>query len=108
MKVLTFLYRCTLQRRLAEALSASQFDVETAASAKECLQFAQVTRYEGILVDTDSLDFGDVVTLIKLLRHANCNTALFVFAGYLNLQQRLHCLKQEWMTTCVSHSLARR
>jgi two-component system, OmpR family, response regulator len=38
---------------------------------------------------TDRLNFGDVVTLIKLLRHANCNTALFVFAGYLDLQQRL-------------------
>jgi len=52
MKVLTFLYRCALQRRLAEALSASQFEVETAASVKGCLQFAQITVYEGILVDT--------------------------------------------------------
>jgi PleD family two-component response regulator len=77
MKVLTFLYRCTLQRRLAEALSASQFDVETAASAKECLQFAQVTRYEGILVDTD-----DFVYLIwPLLRARIGPTSLGLFFG---------------------------
>jgi two-component system, OmpR family, response regulator len=44
-----------------------------------------------ILVDTDPLNCGDVLTLIKLLRHANCNTSLFIFAGHLDLQQRL-CL----------------
>jgi DNA-binding response OmpR family regulator len=95
MKVLTFLYRCTLQRRLAAALSAPQFDMETAASAKECLQFAQATLYDGVLVDADPLNFGDLLTLIKLLRHANCNTSLFVFARYLNLEQRLRLFEAE-------------
>ena len=41
MRVLTFLPRFDLQRRVAKALSSAQFAVETAVSAKECLQFAQ-------------------------------------------------------------------
>jgi hypothetical protein len=48
MKVLTFIPRFTLQRRVSEALSAPQFIVETAISAKECLQFARRRRYEAI------------------------------------------------------------
>jgi hypothetical protein len=45
--------------------------------------------YEGILVDADPLNFGDVLTLVKLLRQTNCNPSLVVFARYLDLEQRL-------------------
>jgi hypothetical protein len=41
MKVLTFLPRFDLQRRVAKALNSAQFVVETALSAKECLQLAE-------------------------------------------------------------------
>ena len=89
MKVLTFLPRCTLQRSVAKALSATPFVVDTAVSAEECLQFAQVTLYEAILVDADSPNFGDVLTLVKLLRQPHPDASLFVFARYLDLEQRL-------------------
>jgi len=89
MKVLTFLPRCDLQRRVAKALSEPSFFVETSVSAKECLQFAQFTRYEAVLVDSDSLIFADALALIRLLRQENSDASLFVFARYLDLEQRL-------------------
>jgi two-component system, OmpR family, response regulator len=89
MKVLTFLTRPALQRRIAQALRAPPFVVDTTAIPKECLQFAQVAQYEAILVDADSLNLSDVLTLVKLLRQANSDASLFVFACYLDLEQRL-------------------
>jgi two-component system, OmpR family, response regulator len=89
MKVLSFLTRSTLQRRLAQALRGPPFVVETAASANECLQFAQLVRYEAILVDADPLKFGDVLTLVKRLRQVNPNASLFVFARYLDREERM-------------------
>src|ERR1700722_9432911 len=89
MKVLTFLPRFDLQRRVATALCSAQFVVETAISAKECLQFAQFAQYEAVLVDSDSLVFGDALALVRLLRQENSDASLFVFARYLDLEQRL-------------------
>jgi len=89
MKVLTLLPRCTLQRRVAKALGAATFLVEISVSAEECLQFAQSTRYEAVLVDSDSLMFADVLALVRLLRQGNHDASLFVFARYLDLEQRL-------------------
>jgi DNA-binding response OmpR family regulator len=89
MKVLTLLPRCTLQRRVAKALGAPTFLVEMSVSAEECLQFAQSTRYEAVLVDSDSLIFADVLALVRLLRRENPDASLFVFARYLDLEQRL-------------------
>jgi two-component system, OmpR family, response regulator len=100
MKMLTFLPPSPLQRRVAEALSGTRFEVATAASAEECLQFAQVTLYEAILVEADSLNFGDVLTLVKLLRRANSDAALFVLAHYLDLEQRLR-LFEAGVDDCV-------
>jgi two-component system OmpR family response regulator len=53
------------------------------------LQFAQLVRYEAILVDADPLKFGDILTLVKRLRQVNSDASLFVFARYLDLEQRL-------------------
>ena len=89
MKVLTFLPRCDLQRRVEKGLSSAQFVVETVVSAKECLEFAQFAQYEAVLVDSDSLIFADVLALIRLLREENSDASLFVFARYLDLEQRL-------------------
>jgi two-component system OmpR family response regulator len=89
MKVLTLLPRCTLQRRVAKALRAPTFLVETSVSAKECLRFAQFTRYDAVLVDSDSLTFADVLALVRLLRQESPNASLFVFTRYLDLEQRL-------------------
>jgi two-component system, OmpR family, response regulator len=100
LKVLTFLPRCDLQRRVAKALSSAQFTVETVISAKECLQLARFAPYEGILVDSDSLIFGDIVLLIKLLRQENSDASLFVFARYLDLEQRLQ-LFEAGIDDCV-------
>jgi two-component system, OmpR family, response regulator len=100
MKMLTFLSGNTVQRRLADVLSASQVDVETAASAGECLRFAQVTRYEAILLDSDSLVFADAVALVRLLRQESSDASLFVFARYLDLEQRLR-LFEAGVDDCV-------
>jgi two-component system, OmpR family, response regulator len=100
MKVLSFLPRSPLQRRVVKAVSAPLFEVKAAVSAEECLQFAQVTRYEAILIDTDSLNFGDALTLIRLLRQAHSDTSLFAFAGYLDLEQRLR-LFEAGVDDCV-------
>jgi two-component system OmpR family response regulator len=89
MKVLTFLPRCDLRRRVAKALGSAQFVVETVVSAKECLQLTRFAPYAGVLIDSDALIFGDVVLLVKLLRQENSGTAIFVFARYLDLEQRL-------------------
>jgi hypothetical protein len=43
-------FPCTLRRRVAKALSPPPFELGTAVSAEEHLQFAQVTRYEAVLV----------------------------------------------------------
>jgi two-component system, OmpR family, response regulator len=100
LKVLTFLPRCDLQRRVAKALSSAQFVVETVVSARECLQLTRFAPYEGVLVDSDSLIFGDIVLLVKLLRQENSNAALFVFARYLDLEQRLQ-LFEAGVDDCV-------
>ena len=90
MKVLTFLPRCDLQRRVEKGLSSAQFVVETVISAKECLEFAQFSQYEAVLVDSDSLIFADALVLVRLLRQQNSDASLFVLARYLHLEQRLH------------------
>jgi two-component system, OmpR family, response regulator len=100
MKALIFLPRSPLQRRVAKALNGPRFNVETAASLEECLQFAHVTPYEAILVDADPPNFGDVLTLVKLLRQANQKVALFVFGRHLHLKQRLR-LFEAGVDDCV-------
>ena len=100
MKVLTFLPRSDLQRRVEKALSSAQFMVESVVSAKECLQFARFSAYEGILVDSDSLIFGDVVVLVQLLRQEHGDASIFVFARYLDLEQRLR-LFEAGVDDCV-------
>jgi two-component system OmpR family response regulator len=99
-RVLTFLPRCDLQRRVEKALNSAQFVVETVLSAKECLQFARFAQYDGVLVDSDSLIFDDIVLLIKLLRQENAGAAIFVMARYLDLEQRLR-LFEAGVDDCV-------
>jgi two-component system, OmpR family, response regulator len=100
MKLLSFLPRRTLQRRIEKALSSAQFLMDDVASAKECLQAAQLARYDGVLIDSDSSIFVDVLALVKLLRHENSDTSIFVFSRYLDLEQRL-CLFEAGVDDCV-------
>ncbi len=88
MTVLTFVARFDLHRRVERALS-SQFVMDHVASAKECLQVAQLARHEGVLIDSDSLVFADVLALVTLLRQENSDTSIFVFSRHLDLEQRL-------------------
>jgi DNA-binding response OmpR family regulator len=83
MKLLTFIHRCDLERPIADAFSSNQFVVETATSAKECVQLTRLTQYEGVLVDSESVPFAGLVALIRLLRQENSGAALFVFARQL-------------------------
>jgi two-component system, OmpR family, response regulator len=89
MKVLTFITRSDLQARVAKALGSAQFVMVTAPSTKECLRLTGFGHHSGVLVDSDSLIFQDVVVLVKLLRQQNPETSIFVLAGYLDLDQRL-------------------
>jgi DNA-binding response OmpR family regulator len=93
MKVLSFISRCDLQRRVAKALDPTDFLMETAASANECLQITRSAHYEGVLIDSDSLMFQNIVLLVKLLRQENPGTSTFVLAQYLELNQRLHLVE---------------
>ena len=90
MKVLAFIPRGTLQGRVAKALSAPQFIVEVAVSAKECLHSARSVQYDALLVDAECLDFCDLLALVKSLRHENCDASLIVFEHNLDLDHRLH------------------
>jgi two-component system, OmpR family, response regulator len=103
MKVLSFVSRSTLERRIAQALRGSPFVVEMAASANECFQFAQVAPYEAVLVDADPQNFGDVLILVKRLRQINPDASLFVFARHLDLEQRLS-LFEAGSDDCVGES----
>jgi hypothetical protein len=66
MKALSLFTRPALQRRVALALHSPPFVVDTAGSAKDCLQPAQIARYEAVLADADPLNFSDLVTLNKV------------------------------------------
>jgi two-component system OmpR family response regulator len=99
MTLLTFVARFDLHRRVEKALS-SRFVMDDVASAKECLQVAQLARYEGVLIGSDSLIFANVLALVKLLRHENPDTTIFVLSHYLDLEQRL-CLFEAGVDDCV-------
>jgi DNA-binding response OmpR family regulator len=88
-KVLTFIPRRTLQILVARALSVPPFVVEAVVCAEVCLQWSELAGYEAVLVDADSLDFADVLTLTRLLRSKNSHLSLFIFERYLDLDQRL-------------------
>jgi DNA-binding response OmpR family regulator len=88
-RVLSFLPRYDLKRRVEKALNAAHFVIQTVDSAKECSYATQRTRYDGVLVDSDSIDFQDTLTLIQQLRRENADASLFAFARYPDLEQRL-------------------
>jgi two-component system, OmpR family, response regulator len=89
MRVLSFLSRYDLKRRVERALGAAHFVVQTVESAKECSYATQRTHYDGVLVDSDSIDFRDTLALIQQLRRENADASLFAFARYPDLEQRL-------------------
>jgi two-component system, OmpR family, response regulator len=89
MRVLSFLPRRELKRRVEKALNSAHFVVQTVESARECSNATQRTRYDGVLVDSDSVDFRDTLGLIQQLRRENADASLFVFARYPDLEQRL-------------------
>jgi DNA-binding response OmpR family regulator len=89
MKVLAFLPRCGLQRRIERALSSANFVVETVATAKDCVESARFAQYKGVLIDSDALILGDLLDMLGLLRQGNSHAALFVFGRHLDLEHRL-------------------
>jgi two-component system OmpR family response regulator len=93
MKVLSFLPRIDLKRRVEKALSSAQFVVETVPSAGECLQYTHFSQYDGVLIDSDALVFSEALLMVRQLRQENSDTSLFVFARYLDLEQRLDLFK---------------
>jgi DNA-binding response OmpR family regulator len=100
MKVLAFLPRYGLQRRIDRAFNSAQFVMDAVASPKDCLEFARFSEYDGVLLDSDSLVFSDVLTMVNLLRQQRSNTAIFVLVPYLDLAQRLR-LFEAGVDDCV-------
>jgi two-component system, OmpR family, response regulator len=100
MNVLGFLPHCTLQRHVEKALGSAVFLMPDVASATECLEVARLARYEGILIDSDSFAFADVLALVRLLRQENPDTSIFVLSHYLDLEQRLR-LFEAGVDDCV-------
>jgi two-component system OmpR family response regulator len=92
MNVLSVLPGLKLQRRLEEALMSAQFTMHNTVSVKECLQLSRSGKYEGFLIDSDALRLRDTVLLVSMLRQEHSDAALFVFARYLDLEQRLRLL----------------
>jgi two-component system, OmpR family, response regulator len=89
MRVLSFLPRYDLKRRVEKALSAAHFVVQTVESAKACSSATQCAHYDGVLVDSDSIDFRDTLALIQELRREAADASVFAFARYPDLEQRL-------------------
>jgi hypothetical protein len=61
---------------------------------------AQLARYNGVLINSDSLIFVGVTALVKLLRHESSDTSILVCFRYLDLEQRL-CLFEAGVDDCV-------
>jgi two-component system OmpR family response regulator len=89
MRVLTFLPRVDLQRRVEKALTSAQFVVDTVGSVQECPSSPRFAKYDGMLLDSDALLFAQTLILVKQLRQENVDVSLFVVARYLDLEQRL-------------------
>jgi two-component system OmpR family response regulator len=89
MRVLTFLPRVDLQRRVEKALTSAQFVVDTVGSVQECPSSARFAKYDGMLLDSDALLFAQTLILVKQLRQENVDVSLFVVARYLDLEKRL-------------------
>jgi DNA-binding response OmpR family regulator len=89
MRVLTFLPRVDLQRRVEKALTSARFVVDTVGSVQECPSSARFAKYDGMLLDSDALLFAQTLILVKQLRQENVDASLFVVARYLDLEQRL-------------------
>jgi two-component system OmpR family response regulator len=87
MKVLTSFSQLTLQRRVANALSTSQVVVEMAASGKEIP--AQLSHHDAVLLESDPLNFADVLSLVTQVRKESPDISIFVFVRDLDLHQRL-------------------
>ena len=100
MKVLAFLPRFGLQRRIDKAFNSAQFVVDAVVSPKDCLQLARFSEYDAVLLDSDSLVFSDVLTMVNLLRQERSNTAIFVLVRFLDLAQRLR-LFEAGVDDCV-------
>jgi two-component system, OmpR family, response regulator len=89
MKVLTLFSSGSLQERVSTALASRQCVMEIASSAKECAQNARLNEYDAILLHADPESYGDILILVKLLRHEQPKAAVFVFDRHLDLDQRL-------------------
>jgi two-component system, OmpR family, response regulator len=89
MNVLIFIPPCTLQESVSSVLTTAKFSVETAESAKECLECARLGEYEAILLGVDHENYGDVLIVVELLRQRQPYATLFIFERNLDLDQRL-------------------
>ena len=115
MRVLTFLPRVDLQRRVEKALTSAQFVVDTVGSVQECPSSARFAKYDGMLLDSDALLFAQTLILVKQLRQENVDVSLFVVARYLDLEQRLSlfeagaddCVREPFFASELAVRLAR-
>lgn len=89
MKVLALFPSGSLLEQISTTLSSQQCVIEIVSSAKDCAQSAKLDEYDAILLDADPESYGDILILVRLLRHEPPNVALFVFDRQLDPEQRL-------------------
>ena len=103
MKVLTFLPRCDLKGE-SPALSSAQFVVEPVVSARECLQLTPLRPLRGCSRRFRFPHLWRYCAPGETLRQENSDACLFVFARYLDLEQRLQLFEAGVDVACASHS----
>jgi hypothetical protein len=89
MKVLALFRLGSLPERVSTAFASREYVLKITSSEKECAQTARLNEYHAILLDADTESYGDVLILVRLLRHEQPKVALFVFDRHLDLDQRL-------------------
>jgi hypothetical protein len=76
MKVLSFLPRHDLKRRVERALTSAQFVGDMVGPS------TQRAHYDGVLVDPNALASRDTLHLIRQMRRENTYTSWFAFSRY--------------------------
>jgi two-component system, OmpR family, response regulator len=89
MTVLVFVPRLDLMKRLRRAFTSIRVALHTVGSATDCAQVANTEKFDGIVIDSESLHFGDALALMTFLRLASPDAALFAIVQRPDLDQRL-------------------
>jgi CheY-like chemotaxis protein len=77
---------------LGAVLEANQFQVTSAASVSEALQFISNQSFDVLLCDLHMPGAGDGFTVVSAMRHTNENAITLVFTGYPALKEAMQAI----------------